>query len=99
MNSLRVLTREPRTMDEEIPLNMALRTRDEHSMACPDAETNRFLGMQRLVCAPLLAMGIHTQAANFWSSLPIVEVRNASGREDKEREVYEARVHGEYLRT
>jgi hypothetical protein len=44
-------------------------------------------------------MGIYTQAANFWSSLPIVEARNESGREDKEREVYEARFRGEYLRT
>ena len=68
-------------------------------MACPDAETNRFLGMQRFVCAPLLAMGIYTQAANFWSSLPIVEMRNTSGREDKEREVYKVRFHSEYLRT
>ena len=47
----------------------------------------------------MFTMGVYTQVADFRSSLPIVEARRVSGREDEERDVYEVRFHDEHLRT
>jgi hypothetical protein len=98
MDFLRILMREPHTVDKSLPLNMALRIRDENNVPWPDADTNRFLGAQRLVCAPRFTMGLYKQVAPFRSGLPIVQARRVSVRKVGEREAYEVRFHDEYLR-
>ena len=79
------LLRGKRAVDENLPLKMNTRVRDENDVFWSDVDTQGFLSRQKLVCAPIFVMGSYKQMVGRQFGLPIVEARRVAGREDEER--------------
>jgi hypothetical protein len=93
MNFVQVLMRGGKFGDENLPLPNDTKPRDENNKVWPNADTQKFLEAQKLVCAPLLTISEFDQRVNLPCSIPIVE---AKLRQDGES--YDVQFYHEYLR-
>lgn len=95
---LRNLLRGKHAVDEQLPLKLNTRIRDENNVSWPTMAVKRFLNAQKLVCTPTFVMSLHKQVVVRKSGQPIVEAVRVAGEKDGKREVYKIKFHDEHLR-